>query len=167
MNNFDEQETHYVAPRKRRARTKTKMQPPMTPMIDVTFQLLLFFILTAQFRQDEGPLPGTLPKLGPSEMSYVTAPLQTVTITISPAGGLARSAAVYQCSPIHQSAITSPSQLYEVIDRHVAGLPGQAEKIPIRIHPRRDVRWEFVVEVWNVTQRARLKNVAFIYDADL
>ena len=43
--------THYESARKKRARPKAKMQPPLTPMIDVTFQLLLFFLLSFTFRQ--------------------------------------------------------------------------------------------------------------------
>jgi len=42
-------------------RRTAKPQTPMTPMIDVTFQLLLFFIMTFEFRQSEGMIPGTLP----------------------------------------------------------------------------------------------------------
>ena len=38
-----------------------KMQPPMTPMIDVTFNLLIFFILTPSFDQTEGYLTTNLP----------------------------------------------------------------------------------------------------------
>ncbi len=33
----------------------------MTAMIDVTFLLLIYFLTTTTFRQDEGQLPGTLP----------------------------------------------------------------------------------------------------------
>jgi len=55
---------HYSPPRKRREKPKVKMQPPMTPMIDVTFQLLLFFLLTCEFRETEGNIPGTLPSKG-------------------------------------------------------------------------------------------------------
>ena len=56
-----EEAVHYVPPRKTRSKTSAKMQPPLTPMIDVTFQLLLFFILTFTFRESEGLIPGTLP----------------------------------------------------------------------------------------------------------
>ena len=39
-----------------------KMQPPLTPMIDVTFLLLLFFLLATTFRQAEGQIAGALPQ---------------------------------------------------------------------------------------------------------
>lgn len=38
--------------------------PPMTPMIDVIFQLLIFFVLTVQFKTVEGKLLSRLPKEG-------------------------------------------------------------------------------------------------------
>lgn len=41
-------------------RKRKSFQPPLTPMIDVTFLLLLFFILTFTFRQMEGQLPGAI-----------------------------------------------------------------------------------------------------------
>ncbi len=37
----------------------------MTPMIDVVFQLLIFFMLTMQFKEVEGKLLSQLPKIGP------------------------------------------------------------------------------------------------------
>ena len=38
-----------------------KMQPPMTPMIDCTFNLLIFFILSPSFDMTEGFLTTNLP----------------------------------------------------------------------------------------------------------
>ena len=37
---------HYVSPRAKRGRDKARIGVPMTAMIDVTFQLLIYFILT-------------------------------------------------------------------------------------------------------------------------
>ena len=45
----------------RRPRTAQKMQPPMTPMIDCVFNLLIFFILTPSFSLSEGFLTTNLP----------------------------------------------------------------------------------------------------------
>jgi biopolymer transport protein ExbD len=44
-----------------RPKTPPKMQPPMTPMIDCTFNLLIFFILTPSFSLTEGYLTTNLP----------------------------------------------------------------------------------------------------------
>lgn len=50
---------------KRRKRNRPDASPikgDMTPMIDVTFQLLIFFMLTIEFKQLEGKLAAYLPK---------------------------------------------------------------------------------------------------------
>ena len=47
-------------------------EPPMTPMIDVIFQLLIFFLLTMKFVVQEGKLLSHLPKdkgLSPSDVT--------------------------------------------------------------------------------------------------
>jgi biopolymer transport protein ExbD len=46
----------------RRKRPQAARQPDMTPMIDVTFLLLVFFIVTLNIRQLEGRLDAALPK---------------------------------------------------------------------------------------------------------
>ena len=38
----------------------------MTPMIDVVFQLLIFFMLACRFKSEEGELRNHLPKIGPN-----------------------------------------------------------------------------------------------------
>ena len=48
------------ASREAAQRKRKSFQPPLTPMIDVTFLLLVFFILTSTFRQMEGQLPGAI-----------------------------------------------------------------------------------------------------------
>lgn len=45
-----------------RTREKVKIQPPMTPMIDIIFQLLIFFLLTPTFQSHEGYLTTNLPR---------------------------------------------------------------------------------------------------------
>ena len=50
---------------RRRRRAAIDLTPPkgdMTPMIDVVFQLLIFFMLTIEFKQLEGKLAAYLPK---------------------------------------------------------------------------------------------------------
>jgi hypothetical protein len=53
---------------KRRVGTEKPEEPPMTSMIDIVFQLLIFFILTLQIKSVEGKLINQLPRtrgLGP------------------------------------------------------------------------------------------------------
>ncbi len=48
---------------KRRVGTEKSEEPPMTSMIDIVFQLLIFFILTLQIKSVEGKLINQLPKI--------------------------------------------------------------------------------------------------------
>ena len=60
------------------------IQPPLTPMIDVTFQLLLYFLLTTEFREDEGQIPGSICGPGISSQPILRSP--TVSITLRSTG---------------------------------------------------------------------------------
>ncbi|MCB9894661.1 MAG: biopolymer transporter ExbD [Planctomycetes bacterium] len=48
--------------KERRQTEEDKAAPDLTPMIDVTFQLLIFFILCTRFRVDENNMRADLPK---------------------------------------------------------------------------------------------------------
>ena len=58
----------------------------MTPMIDVTFQLLIFFILVGKFRQPEGRMDAELPNDGPSP--GVIVPVEDVRIYLRDTGDI-------------------------------------------------------------------------------
>jgi len=89
----------------------TKAAPPLTPMIDVTFQLLLFFLLACQFRPQEGSLPGTLPGGGDGPQPM------PIKIALRPTGfdGGGRAIVSYSVDAHGRAdlGITSPQRLYE------------------------------------------------------
>ena len=147
---------HYVSPRSKRQRGSTKMQPPLTPMIDVTFQLLLFFILTFTFRPDEGQIPGTLPQKGAIAQAQQVLWDKPILIDLRPTGDVLEGV-VYEMSGVNLT-IDSPQELFEhlVARREILG-----DEVPVVIHPRRDVRWRHVVDAFNQSVRARLKNIGF------
>ncbi len=62
---------------------KARVSAPMTAMIDVTFLLLIYFLLTTTFRQDEGQLPGTLP----GKVTHVVPPPETIPVQLRAVGG--------------------------------------------------------------------------------
>jgi biopolymer transport protein ExbD len=147
---------HYRPPRRTRQRPAAKMQPPLTPMIDVTFQLLLFFLLTCQFRQAEGPIPGTLP---PQEIGTRTpqdvVPLKEILIELDPVAELGK--VVYR---VGDKRLIEPEALY----RHLKALQvryGDATQTPVMIKPRHHVPWRFVAEAWNQAVRAKFGRIGF------
>jgi biopolymer transport protein ExbD len=147
---------HYVSPRAKRGRTKAKISVPMTAMIDVTFLLLIYFILTINFRQAEGQIPGTLPKAGASgaqTMKKLHAPIK---ITLYPKGDDCESVD-YDVEGF-PNRFDDPKMLYAVLNERYKD--GGAES-PIIINARSNVRWRFVVEVFNQVVANKFKNIAF------
>jgi len=145
---------HYVSDRQERAPKAASVQPPLTPMFDVTFQLLLYFLLTSTFQPNEGEIPGTLPRGGPP--TGVSSLQKPIRITVSPEGMLAENAQ-YQVACL--APVTTPEELFNA-------LAGQKQlnadaDVPVVIKPQGDVRWQFVTEVFNVAVRAKFKKIAF------
>jgi len=152
-----EETVHHTPPRKRRQRPKAKMQPPMTPMIDVTFQLLLFFLLTCEFRETEGNIPGTLPSKG-NIIQQVEQNPPPEPIQIQVRASADRASASYQMTGV-QIMITSPQELYQCLKQRQDQLG--SDEVPIVILPNADVPWEFVVQAFNQAVRARYKKIGF------
>ena len=143
---------HYVSPRKKRPRAKPKMQPPLTPMIDVTFQLLLFFILTFTFKQSEGLIPGTLPQ---GDISNAPPAVdKPIYIMVKFASGEPKTP-VYEI-PGMSRRITQPGELYD----YLMGQKQIAERAVV-VQPWANVRWEHVVNAFNQAVRAEYKKIGF------
>ncbi|MHC4605689.1 MAG: ExbD/TolR family protein [Planctomycetota bacterium] len=67
--------------RKKKARDEKVTQPPLTPFIDVIFQMLIYFMLTMHFKELEGKLLSQLPrKKGLEPQPDVHPPLNDVRI---------------------------------------------------------------------------------------
>jgi biopolymer transport protein ExbD len=130
------------------------MQPPLTPMIDVTFQLLLFFLLTMTFRLPEGMIPGALPQQGTSSASEaITEPIK---VFIYPRN--ANRDAYYEIEGYGQE-IDNAKDLYDVFMGRIEAL-GTREG-PVVITPQARVRWQYVTEVFNQANRAQFENIGF------
>jgi len=153
--NGSEQTIHYEPPRKRR-QAKPKMQPPLTPMIDVTFQLLLFFLLTFTFREKEGQIRGALPRKGSGGVAAKETLTQPIRIHIIPTND--RQEALYEVEGVHEQ-ITDPRALYQFLVQRREAL--NSAEGPVIIRPDAFVRWQFVVEVFNQAVRAEFENIGF------
>jgi biopolymer transport protein ExbD len=151
-----EESVHYVSPRKKRVRPKPKMQPPLTPMIDVTFQLLLFFLLTFTFRQAEGQIPGTLPEQGEGGVTTQELLEEPIRISLRPVGD-ERTGIIYEIQG-HAHVIRSAQELGQLLQSRATQ---NGTEVPVIIKSRGDVQWRWVVEAFNQSVRARFKNVGF------
>ena len=145
----------YVSPRKKRSLPPAKMQPPLTPMIDVTFQLLLFFLLTIVFRMEEGMIPGSLPQKGLGESS-VDPLKEPITVRLLADGEFGKDV-IFE---VDSRSFTSGKELYDFFDERIKYLGGSTES-PVIIAPQGAVRWQWVVEVFNQAARAKFQEIGF------
>ncbi len=132
------------------------MQPPLTPMIDITFQLLLFFLITATWRP-EGQIPTVLPQLG-GIVSGEVVELDPIRISLLPAGGK-DGGCLFEVSGFAMSTV-DPDKLYQMLVQRREAI--QSTDVPIIIVPRPDVPWRYVVEASNQSVRANFKHVGFV-----
>lgn len=145
---------HFRSARQRRGPRRAKMSPPLTPMIDVTFQLLLFFILTMNFRVAEGQIPADLPAQE-GQASGLSVPLDPITVTLSRSTDPAMPVVEISRYPVQ---IGSWTELYQRLDQMREQFTDQVEVI---IRPSGDVEWQHVVNAYNQAARAKFKTVAF------
>ena len=154
IENDDEQE-RYVSDRKQRGKQDVKIQPPLTPMIDVTFQLLLYFLLTSTFKPNEGQIPGSLPEKGVSAVS--AEPRPPIRIVVRPRGGNYEYV-TYEVDNLN--AIDKQEDLYNMLmARQKSG--SVTVETPVQIRPSSSVRWKYVVGAFNAAVRAKYKNIGF------
>ncbi|MFW6145974.1 MAG: biopolymer transporter ExbD [Planctomycetota bacterium] len=135
-----------------RRRPPLRLQPPLTPMIDVTFQLLLFFLLTMRFTPPEGQLPADLPRLESS--TAAVAPLEPVRVRLERTeAGLRIDLSRYHLAVDSFGALHET--LVELRERFGSGDP------PVVIVPGDGVTWADALNAYNEARRAAFVNVAF------
>ena len=149
--------------RKRMKIGSTKMQAPLVPMIDVTFLLLLYFLLTAEFRGPEGQIAGTIPK-GESAAGVVT--VKPIRIQIVPGEFPGEASFVYvvrgtRVEPVDGDRGDDGAHARGLYLRLVAYRQKEGEDVPIVIEPLHNVPWRYVTEAFNQAIRVKFKKVGF------
>jgi len=144
-----------VSLRRRRGNGQPKkpMQPPLTPMIDVTFQLLIFFLLACQFRYTEGQIQATLPAVAGPE-SIPSPKVDPISVTLSPAGDGSGVLIEVAGAGTTGSATELHGMLVQLRERF-------SDEVPVLIKPTSRVWWNHVVDAFNQAVRAKFKNIAF------
>ncbi len=138
-----------------RTRRKVNVSFPLTSMIDITFLLLAYFLMTTVFRQAEGQLPGMLPKGRPDPMVKVI-PVQVHAI------GANCESAVYSLDG-QGEPLRSPRELADSLEALRDELGGNATVIML-IQADRAVRWRYVVEACNQAARVNFQSTIRIQD---
>jgi len=147
-----------LEPPKLRKPPPPRYTPNITPLIDVLFLLLLFFVLTSKFRKEEGMIPGSLP------------PPQTEAISTSPPtileihGDDSDSMKAYYNFYGQPDFITDPEAVYRQlkVEFEALGPPKQAaEDGIVVIKYYNAARWKYVVDAYNQAASAGFKKISF------
>ncbi len=153
-------------PRSRWGSGGTRFAVNLTSLIDVTFLLLIYFMVATDFRLSEEiyrldlPAPESSGAGGADPFSLDKTPLR---IQIATDPGNAKACSIHVDGPFDQPA--SFDDLYSLL-RRSQHRSGEAEGMfepdhPIIIEPSRQTRWEHAVEALNAAARARYTNVTF------
>lgn len=124
---------------------------PLTPLIDVTFLLLLYFLLTSTFHEPEQQMMAAVPR--PGGKPGVLMPIH---VTLTPTGD-ANEGVSYQINDEKPTAELSNVRAALAEHARVAADP----ELPVFIHAGSDVRWEYVIEIFNATSATGFKAVTF------
>lgn len=152
---FNEAEDHDIPHHKRRKRRTEVAELNMTSMIDVVFQLLIYFIVTVNFVIDEGVLITNLPQV--SNTPQDTPPKTPVKIELK-----ANYNEDVATVTVNGDLVTSYTQLQTLLKGMLESNGGYFQKDhPIRIHAGQFVRWQFVLNAYNAALQAEFTDVGF------
>ena len=139
-----------------RTREKVKIQPPMTPMIDIIFQLLIFFMLMPSFQSHEGYLTTNLPKdQGPNRAPQEK--LERIKIELLDEGNEGEGVSIFL------NDTQGLGDNFEGLRSALEGFRAQGIQPthPILISPTMAVRHKFVVRAFDAAVTARFTNINF------
>ena len=136
----------------RKQRPAPKIQPPLMPLIDVMFTLMLFFLVAARVRGAEGMIPANLPNLGgPGAARTIADP---IFIGLQPSGAANEGVTI----SLGENPVADAGQLYLKLEG-AKRLYGEAAVVIIKPHPM--VRWTHVVNIFNQAVRCHFKEIGF------
>lgn len=125
------------------AESETQIELQMTPMIDIVFQLLVFFIMTFKIVPQEGDFNIRMPQAAPSQGNPDDSllPLR-IRLTANPDGTIAGIS-------LNEESFRDFTQLREYVIGYLADVGGPDEardKAEVEIDADYDLHYEFVVK---------------------
>ena len=150
-----------------------KVETNMTPMIDVVFLLLIFFMLATKFKLPEGTLRTYLPK-NRGESNSRPMMSETCRVTLMMQGGQVIAYADQAQVPTSDlldsdfeahSGVPGPDLNF--IEDHITRrkntyVPlGENSTLPVVIDFAENVPYKYVIDVLNIVYKLELDNIAF------
>ncbi len=128
----------------------------LAPMIDVTFLLLIFFLVTTRFERPEGLLASEMPT--DTGAPAVGLPLSPILVHLSQTGPAFEDVSIR--IERFASAPKNADELASIL-RDIQRRPGFDRETPVVIVAEDEVRWDHVVGCWNAALRAGCARIAF------
>lgn len=146
-----------VSNRRRRTGARgARIAVNFAPMIDVTFLLLIFFLVTTTFERAEGILASEFPR--DAGAPSVALPLSPIVIRLHQTGSAHEDVEI--TIDRFESTAADFEELAALIGR-IHEEPGFDKDTPVVIVTDDDVRWDHVVACWNAALRAQCTRIAF------
>ena len=147
---------HHQPRWRRRERGGLPIAVHFAPMIDVTFLLLIFFLVTTTFERAEGILASQMPR--DSGAPALALPLSPIVVRVSQTGA-GHDDFIIRIEQFQRT----PGSFGELTDtlRSIHQLPAFDQETPVVIVAGDDVRWDHVVGCWNAALRAGCERIAF------
>lgn len=143
----------------RKAGNDTKVELQMTPMIDVVFQLLVFFLFSFKIVPVEGEIGVNMPPLaaGAKPRSDDIEITEKVKIKLRSSDDGALIGIIVGENEIGEN----PSALTQLLRDSVVGPGGKASDAEVEIDGDRRLLYFFVIRVTNAVQRSGIKKINF------
>ncbi|MAJ46505.1 MAG: hypothetical protein CBC35_04265 [Planctomycetes bacterium TMED75] len=152
-----------MSSRRDRAIAKRRIGVNLTPMIDVVFQLLIYFLLATNFALGEQVFRLDLPDRGGSQQTVdpfevVEEPLR---ILVESSSSDENGLRIRIDGPYPQPESLEQLERFLTENRAEAGIGYFLEDHPVDIVPNESTHWGHVVDVFNATVRAGYLKVRF------
>ncbi len=158
---------HHISQRQKRNKrdiSAGSMHLNLTSMIDVVFQLLIYFVVTSSFAVGEGVITAKLPTGPGNPQKHKKPPDRPLKIVVNSAGDIGTNYQVYI-----EGLAGRPNNFADLADLLIQlqydpqrGLNGAYKPDnPVIIKPDGSIRWQHVVNAFNATVKARYSNVSF------
>lgn len=139
---------------------RSAIELQLTPMIDVVFLLLVFFLWTSSFEQPEFDLPSALaePPMGLANQPKTPPPAEAFDEIILTVGGTPDTLRLTLNGSVVSDIETLRGQLTEVVQ-----LGAQP---PVVVDPEPNTSVGMVIDVYDVARQAGLERVLFAAEMD-
>lgn len=161
------EEHDYSRPRMRRSRAKPRLNVNLTSLIDVTFLLLIYFMVATSMSMGEEAYRMDLPdrSAAGAQGDPFSLDQEPLRIVVSSSGREFVDYHLQLDGPYPQPATFDDLFAFlrksQINDTNAGSVMLFAPDHPIVIQPQRSTRWEHAIEAFNAAARARYNNITF------